>query len=128
MSRYPVVAKDRRSLIKAYDTLEVSSTLAQILLKPIYRIAESVVPQLEEEIIELALSFGEFMIEPEYWKGPTQHHRMIHPHEPGKKPHIVLRGRNCFPFDIFERSGRGDINKVPRGESFRTHIPVQLYG
>lgn len=107
------------------DNQYTETRLGQVLIHPDRRLPASQIPQLEEELIALATE-KEFPIEPEYWKSATQYDSMIHAYENGKRPHIVLRGRNLFNFPIYRRTGDGRLELIKPGESFATHALVDI--
>lgn len=106
---------------------EISPLLQRALQNPERRLTLTEVEQLENELLETNLIekiYPEEIIKSDCLQyGPTVHI------EPGRKPHIVLRGKNPFDVPIRDRPGDGSIPTIVNpGEGFSSHINVDIGG
>lgn len=107
---------------RKYSIKEVPEEIRHIFKNPYTKISSRDIEILEKYILEVSDLFGSFVLDFEYQR--ERGNDIIH-QEPGKPPHVVLKGRNYFDEEIKVRRGDGKIETVYPGEKFKTHILVQ---
>ncbi|GEM_PF-4603065 len=104
-----------------YRLDEAPEIVQKIFENPEYKLTAGDAEILVDFILNVSELLGSFPLDFEYQK--ERRMSIIHL-EPGREPHVVLKGRNIFDKPIKARDGEGNIREVYPGERFKTHIPA----